>query len=283
MFKHSPLQSFIMSFGTIIIVVLVTGYGVLNAYLYLFQRDLLYHPAKNLAEPEIYGLKDTAAIRLRTNDNIQITAWYHPANEGEPTIVYLHGNTGNLGDRSERLAEFLKTGMGLMAVSYRGFGDSEGKPSKNGMYNDARSAISYLLKHKNIKISDIVLYGESLGSGVASKMAREYPSVRALVLEAPYTSIADRAAELYPYAPVRWILKDNFNNKKNLPKVHVPLLLFHGYLDETMPIQHSRTLLSIANAPKEARFFEQVGHTDFDFRAVSEVTHEFVNTHKTDK
>lgn len=266
-----------MSMLTGIIIGFVLVYGALMAYLYFFQSSLLYHPAKNLLEPHHYGLTKAKRVILHTADEVNITSWYIPAKKGEPTLVYLHGNAGNVGDRSERFAIFAKTGMGMLIVSYRGFGDSEGEPSLEGLYYDARSAINYLIEEKNVPLKDIVLYGESLGSGIASKMALEYKDVRALILEAPYTSIADRAAELYPYVPVRLLLKDNFSNWNNLPHVHVPVMVFHGYLDETMPIEHSRRLLTIINEPKAVRFYEQVGHTNFDFQKVSEEVYRFVH------
>lgn len=270
------IKSTIMTITTIIIAGILFLYVLLNGYLYFFQRDLLYNPSKTMEEPHHYGLHNAEIVTLNTADNVKIQSWHIPAKEGYPTIIYFHGNTGNLGDRSERFLVFEKTGMGLMMLSYRGFGNSEGSPSEEGLYSDARAIINYVLKEQKIPIKNIVLYGESLGTGVASKMAIEFPNIRSLVLEAPYTSIASRAADLYPYAPVRMILKDDFSNIDKLPNINVPVLIFHGYLDETMPIEHSRKLLRIANEPKEARFFEQVGHTNFDFKEVSRVTKEFV-------
>jgi pimeloyl-ACP methyl ester carboxylesterase len=268
------VKLFIMGAMSLILLAVIVIYAGMNAYLYVFQRNILYFPTVLMGEPRNYGLYDAEPIKLKTADNILIVTWWHKPKIGEPVMVYLHGNKGNLGDRAEKLKAFADKGFGIMAVSWRGYGGSEGSPTEEGLYNDARATIQYLLD-KKIPLNDIFLYGESLGSGVAVQMATEF-KVRALILEAPYTSISNRAAELYPYIPVNLLLKDRFQSIDKIGKIHIPVLIFHGYLDAVMPINHARRLLQAANEPKEVRLFENKGHTDFDFHVLAGYTHEFV-------
>jgi fermentation-respiration switch protein FrsA (DUF1100 family) len=273
MSNNFSLRLAIMIISTVVFL-LVAGYLAVNAYLYICQRNLLYHPIVEMTAPANYGIEDTKLVKLKTVDNIEIVTWYHAPHHGHPVMLYLHGNAGNLADRAEKLKVFIGKGMGMLAISWRGFGGSGGHPTEEGLYNDARAAIKYLLDN-GVELNDIFLYGESLGSGVAVQMAIEF-KVRALVLEAPYDSISGRAAELYPYIPVKLLLKDHFDSIDKIGKVHIPLLIFHGYLDDVMPIAHGRKLMMAANEPKQMRIFEHTKHTDFNFDTISQMTYDFV-------
>ena len=275
MFNHSNIKSSIMSLISILLLIALIVYAFINAYLYFFQRSLLYLPAKHMLDPKHYGLYNMEELKLKTADNVKITAWYRPSVDKEPVIVYLHGNAGNLGDRTEKFQSLLNKDFGVLAVSWRGYGSSEGSPTEEGLYEDARAAIKYLLD-KDYKLEDIVVYGESLGSGVAVQMATEN-NFKSVILEAPYTSIANRAAELYPYIAVKLLLKDKFDSIAKIKNVKSPTLIYHGYRDEVMPIEHGRRILEAANEPKEARFFDNVGHTDFDLEKIADITYEFVS------
>lgn len=257
-----------------LIILIAVIYAGMCGYLYLFQRSLIYHPVVELAEPHNYGMDDAKAVTLATSDNEKIIAWYIAPKRHQPLMVYFHGNAGNLADRVEKLKTFTANGMGMLAVSWRGYGGSSGHPTEQGLYNDARAAIAYV-HSLGLKPEDFFVYGESLGSGVAIQMAMEFP-FRALVLEAPYTSITNRAKEKYPYIPTHLLLKDHFNSLAKISSVHIPLMIFHGYRDDVMPISHSRRLLVAANEPKEARFFDQVAHTNFDVPEIAGLTQEFV-------
>jgi len=269
------VKSRVMDFLYYIIISILVVYALMSAYLYLFQRSILYIPVKEMSAPANYGLTNMEEVKIKTNDGINLTAWYAKPKEKESVMLYLHGNAGNLGDRTEKISNYLNAGFGILALSWRGFGSSEGEPSEQGLYNDARSAIKYL-QNLGYKDKQIFLYGESLGSGVAVQMATEHDFL-ALILEAPYTSISNRAAELYPYIPVKLLLKDHFDSISKISKVKTPVLIFHGYLDDVMPISHGRRMLEAANEPKEVRFFEHTGHTDFDFELLSKIMHEFVH------
>ncbi len=256
-----------------ILMVALAVYVAICIALFSLQRSILYKPVAEQLAPHHYGLYEMEEIELTAQDGTKTKAWYKPAPKGKLTMLYYHGNAGNLADRTEKLEAFLRRGIGLLALSYRGYGNSEGSPTEQGIYQDARAAIEYLSK-QGVNENQFFIYGESLGSGVAVQMATEY-TARAIVLEAPYTSIINRGYEIYPLFPIRFLLRDTFNSIEKIPNVHLPVMIFHGYRDQVMPIHHGRRLLQAANEPKEARFFDNVGHTDFDLEEISKLTVEF--------
>lgn len=274
MLKLSAVRSFIMDIFITSGIIVIAVYGLMAAYLYLNQRNILYVPAREMVEPHHYGLSDTTEVKLKGKDGIAVTAWFTPPTEDNNTVmIYFHGNAGNLADRTEKLKSFINTGMGVLALSYRGYGSSDGSPSEQGIYNDARATLAYA-QELGFDLKNTLIYGESLGTGVAIQMATEY-NVMAIVLEAPYTSIAARGKERYPFMPIDLLLKDKFDSLSKIKSVHVPVLIFHGYLDEVMPIHHGRRMLEAANDPKEARLFENKGHSDFDHDELARLTYEF--------
>jgi fermentation-respiration switch protein FrsA (DUF1100 family) len=231
--------------------------------MFVLQRRLMYHPERGLLAPSEYHLSGVREVTLTSTDGTRIGAWVRPAAEGFPTVVYFHGNAGNLAFRASKFDAFLHAGLGLVAIEYRGFGKSDGVPSEDGIYDDARAAMRYAHDTLHLAPERIVLYGESLGTGVAVQMATEY-KVAALVLEAPYTSVENRAAELYPYLPVRWLLRDKFYSERKIKNVHVPLLILHGEADAVIPVTHGRRLYALANEPKTLIVYPHINHTDFD-------------------
>lgn len=268
-----------MNYALTIATAVLLCYGTIAGYLYFFQRNILYIPNKNLGMPSTYQLYNMGALSLKTPDKVSVTAWYAPPpNDQAPVIVYFHGNAGNLSDRHEKFAKFLENPVGLLALSYRGYGTSQGSPTEHGLYEDARTVINYLI-NKGINQERIVLYGESLGSGVAVQMATEYPTVKALVLEAPYTSITRRAQEKYPFIPIGLLLKDPFDSLSKITQIHAPLLVFHGEKDDVIPIWHGKMLYEQATVSKEIHTFPNVGHTDFDLTKISHMTMDFINKH----
>lgn len=251
------------------------SYVAILFYLYLYQRNIIYLPERTMEGPVSYGMVGVQELRLATVDKVNIIAWYAPPpNADAPVIVYFHGNAGKLADRGEKLSLLQRQGLGVLAVSYRGYGGSGGSPSEEGLYEDGRAAIHYLL-NQGIAPDRIALYGESLGSGVAVQMATEF-KVRALVLEAPYTSVSQRAAEIYPYIPVRWLLKDHFESLAKITHIHCPVLIFHGEKDPTIPVSHGKRLFEAAEVPKELHLFPEVGHTEFDLQEITGLTAKFI-------
>jgi pimeloyl-ACP methyl ester carboxylesterase len=165
------------------------GYVLLLAAMFAFQRNLIYLPDTAIELPEHYGLSGFSDERTTTDDHLTVQLWYKPAASGFPTVIYYHGNAYHLGSRAAILSALAQQGFGVAALSYRGYGKSAGRPSEQGIYRDARAAIRFITGQKNIPLSQILLFGESLGSGVAVQMASEFP-VAGLILQSPYTSVA---------------------------------------------------------------------------------------------
>lgn len=262
-----------------VLIFLIVAYSSLLVLLFVNQRKLLYYPDIHIESPQRYGLSGFEDIRGRAEDGTELQLWYKPAQDGFPTVAYFHGNAGHLGNRALIFDAITKQGFGLLALSYRGYGKSAGAPTEQGIYADARAALAWLMKEKQLPANRILLYGESLGSGVAVQMATEYV-MGGLILEAPYTAVSARAAEIYFYIPVRLLIRDRFDSLAKIGKVTSPILLFHGELDETIPVAHGRALLQAATAPKQGYFFPQTGHSDFDSSLLARHILEFAKSHR---
>ncbi|MFD2262539.1 alpha/beta hydrolase [Lacibacterium aquatile] len=245
------------------VTVLLSLYVLICFGMWAFQRSLQYFPAKQIEEPSAYGLSGFSDLRLASGDGTPLQAWHRPARQGFPTILYFQGNGGNIAGRAGFFRLMGEAGFGVLALSYRGYGASAGNPSEEGFYQDARALIAYAERQLSLMPDRILIYGESIGTGVAVQMATEYP-VAGLVLQAPYTSITDLAAASYPWLPARLLLKDRFESLSKIPKVKAPLLLFHGELDGVVPVSYGRALFAAANEPKQAVFYPGVHHADFD-------------------
>lgn len=258
------------------IIIMIVLYSGIVLGMGIFQRALLYLPDKSIGTPEQYGLSGFTEKFIKTANDVSIQTWYKPAQKGMPTIIYCHGNASHIGNRAGIFSALSGKGFGVLAVSYRGYGKSGGSPSEDGLYADARAAVAYALNDKKIPPEKIIIFGESLGTGVAVQMAGEY-RVGGLILQAPYTSISDRASEIYWFIPVKLILMDDFDSIGKINRVLSPLLIFHGAQDLTIPISHGKKLFSAANEPKEAVFFPEVGHNNFDSAEIAERVLQFAN------
>ena len=234
----------------------------------------MYYPLVEELSPDVVGLAEMQKITLNTADNVEITAWqYQPSNNSQPTILYLHGNADNISHeyRTKRFRAFIDAGYGVLAVSWRGYGDSEGSPSEEGLYADARSAINHLTENSKTELNKIILFGESLGSGVAVQMATEY-AVLGLLLDSPYTSTVNRAAEIYPWLPVGLLMNDKYESHKKIKNIHpMKMVIFHGEKDAVIPIHHGRQLFGLANEPKIGKFYDGLGHVDVSASEIVEV------------
>ena len=267
-----------MKFMTAAFLTLFVLYALMVGCLYAFQRQLIYHPEKSIGLPWQYGLEGFSEHFVTTSDNVSIQLWYRPAAPSFTTIVYYHGNAYNLSNRAGIYAALAEQGFGVLAVSYRGYGKSGGSPSEQGIYNDARAAIGFLTEQQHIPINRILLFGESLGTGVATQMATEY-DVGGIILEAAYTSVAARAAEIYFYVPVKLMIADKFDTIGKIGKVKAPLLLFHGERDNIIPVAMGKAVFNAATSSKQAFFFPYVSHNDFDSHVISAHVSEFAEKH----
>jgi uncharacterized protein len=238
----------------------VVAYAALVGGLYLFQRQLLYLPDRN--RPELLGLENVGVreVMLSTEDGLSLLSWYLPARPGRPVIAYFHGNGGHIGYRAERLLRFAREGYGVLMAEYRGYGGNPGAPTEAGFYADGRAALAFL-DRDGVAPNRLVLYGESLGSGVAVALAVQH-EIGALILEAPPTSVAEVAQCHFPYVPAARMVTDRFDSLSRIGQVKAPILLLHGERDRVVPVRYGRALLAAAPEPKEGWFAPEAGHED---------------------
>ena len=246
----------------------VLAYAAIAGFMYLQQRSLQYHPAHKGTSPQALGLTGVTEELVKTPDGETIVLWYAPARLGKPAVLFFHGNGGEIADRSERFAFLQSQGLGVMFMSYRGYGASTGEISEQGLILDALTAYG-ALRDKGVPPEMIVLLGESLGTGVAVQLAAQKP-VAAVALEAPYTATVDIAAEIYWWLPVRFLMKDQFRSRDVIAQVKVPLLIQHGDADNVVPIAQGRALFALANEPKQMVEIPGAGHDAVFERAVWE-------------
>jgi uncharacterized protein len=236
------------------------AYAAIVLAAYLGQRLLMYFPDRAYTLPAQVGLLDVEERVLKTPDGARVIAWYGKAKPGQPTLLYFHGNGGSLAVRAERIRRFMAEGWGVYMMTYRSYGGSTGRPSETANVADARLAYGALVL-EGVEPTSIILYGESLGSGVAVRIATERPAA-GIILDAPYTSIVEVAAQAYPFLPVRYVLKDRYESDKYIRQVQMPLLILHGERDPVIPVAMGRELLRLANEPKRLVTFPFAGHSN---------------------
>jgi pimeloyl-ACP methyl ester carboxylesterase len=242
-------------------VIVVAGYVGFTAVVYFGQRSLMYFPDTAHTTPAAAGLPEAEEVPLTASDGAQILAWHVAPRDDKPVIVYFHGNGGALRYRVERFRQLIGNGIGLVGLEYRGYGGLGGSPSENGLIADAEAAYAYAVAR--YPAARIVLWGESLGTGVAVALAAEKPVGR-VILEAPFTSTAAVGARRYWYLPVRFLMKDQFHSDRRIGKVTAPLLILHGVQDQTVPYAMGEQLFNLANKPKHIVRFLDGGHEDLD-------------------
>ena len=235
-----------------IVIGITVIYASVLIVLFIFQRNLMYHPNEN----NYFGDKievDVQKIKIKTSDNINLLGWFHKKDLKKfKTIVYFHGNAGNLENRIYKLNHFKDMNVNFLIVSWRGFSGNSGKPSEQGLYKDGSSTIEWL-KNKGLVDKDIVLYGESLGTGIATELAQNN-NFAGLILETPFTSMIEAAKNFYPYVPVGLLLKDKYDNQNKIKNIKIPILVMHGEVDQIVPFWMGKKIYEIANQPKYSYF-----------------------------
>ena len=231
----------------------------------------MYVPARERVAPSAIGLAGVEEIEIATPDGHRVIAWAGAARPGQPTLLYFHGNAGSLVDRAERMRKYLDRGRGVI-MAYRGYGGSTGSPSEAANVADAMLAYDTLVA-RGVKPGDIILYGESLGSGVAVQVASRR-AVAGVILDAPYTSIVDVAALVYPWLPVRPFVWDRYETLQHVRNVAAPLLVVHGARDALIPVEMGRAVFAAANEPKTLAILPNAGHSDHplhgSYRAIND-------------
>jgi len=252
-------------------IVAAAGYVALGVVMFLSQRALMYFPEAVRTAPAAAGLPQAQEVTLDTADGEKIIAWHVPPRDGKPLVIYFHGNGGSLRLRAERFARLVAEGTGLLAVSYRGYGGSTGRPTEAGLIEDARAAYAYAAQRD----PRIALWGESLGTGVAVALAAEKPVDR-VILESPYTSTVDIAAAHYWFMPVRLLMRDTFRSDLRIAQVKAPVLILHGEADGIIPIIYGDRLFAMAPGRKQMVGFPKGSHNDLDDFGAMEVAVKFL-------
>jgi uncharacterized protein len=249
------------------------GYLALLALMYVAQRSLMYLPETVRTPPAEAGLSEAEEVVLDTPDGARVIVWHIPPKGERPVWLYFHGNGGALRYRADRFRELTAQGEGVVALSYRGYAGSTGRPSEDGLIADARAAYDFAVKRYGAE--RIVLWGESLGSGVAVALAAERPVAR-IVLEAPFLSAVDIAAGVYPFLPVRWLMKDQFRSDLRVANVKAPVLIMHGDHDNVVPIVSGERLYKLITSPKRFVRLDGGGHENLSAFGAVEKARAFV-------
>jgi uncharacterized protein len=248
-------------------------YGGFVALLYVTQRSLQYFPESYRTAPAAAGLPEAEEVVVDTADGERVLLWHLPPRGDKPVILYLHGNGGALRHRVDRFRALTADGTGLIALSYRGYSGSTGRPTEAGLLEDAAAA--YAFAAARYQPERIALWGESLGSGVAVALAAEKPVGR-VVLEAGFSSAADVGAGVYWYVPVRLLMKDQFRSDLRIGKVTAPVLMLHGDRDNIIPIALGERLYALINAPKRFVRFPGGGHENLGLYGAIEAAKQFL-------
>ncbi len=229
--------------------------------MFFFQRSLLYLPSKEKLDPSFYSNTGLKKVKLITSDKLVLSSLFiKPSAKNQNTVVVFHGNAGHIGHRVDKFRPFLEEGYGLLLVEYRGYGENLGKPTESGFYKDGKAALNFLSKQK-IPKEKTILYGESLGCGLAVKLSTLH-RFNATILEAPYTSISDIASHHYWYLPAKLLVLDRFDIISKIKNIKSPLLVLHGENDNVISIKFGEKVFNSAREPKTAIFISKAGHNN---------------------
>lgn len=222
---------------------------VVMAMLFVFQEKMVFIPGKRIvATPETIGLH-YEDVYLVTEDEIRIHGWYVPHPDAKTTLLFFHGNAGNISHRLDSIAIFHELGLSVFIIDYRGYGSSGGRPSERGTYRDAQAAWDYLVDERRSSPDEIIVFGRSLGGAVAASLAARVTPA-AVILESTFTSVKELGKHFYPYLPVSWIARIHYPVDKYLSSFNCPVLIIHSSQDEVVPVRLGRRLFEAAPEPK---------------------------------
>jgi len=237
---------------------LIIAYILLIIFIYFYQRNLLYHPSENNYQNDKIQF-NYDEIFITVDEEIQLKSWIIKKDFKKfKTLVIFHGNAGHLSNRIYKLNELYKLDINILLISWRGFSGNKGSPTENNLYKDAKAAIKWL-NEEGVSNNQIILYGESLGSGVAVEVGKEN-NFNSIILESPFTSIENSAKIYYPYLPVRLILKDRYDSISKIKMINIPILIMHGEKDDVVPFSMGKELFEKANSPKQSYFTPDDDH-----------------------
>lgn len=243
-----------------ILTAVAAGYVVLAGLLYLYQDRLVYFPERALAATPARAGLVYESVRFMSADGVGLSGWFIPAPKARATLLFCHGNAGNISHRLESIRQFHQLGLNVFIFDYRGYGESAGSPTEVGTYHDAEAARRYLVETRGLAPEQIIYFGRSLGAAIAAWLATQHPS-RALIVESGFTSVPDFGAEIYPWMPVRLLARLHYPTREYLQAVKAPVLVIHSRDDEIVPFRHGESVYDAAKTPKE--FLEiRGGHND---------------------
>jgi len=261
-----------------LLIVVSAGYACGLAALFFAQRSFLFPiPTAERVAPQAAGFPEAQEHVLTTADGEKVIVWHVPARPGRPVVLYFHGNGDFLAGFFGRFRDIIADGTGIVALSYRGYAGSTGRPSERGLLLDAAAAYAFTTARYNA--DSIVVWGFSLGTGVAVALAAEQRIGR-LILEAPFTSTVDVAASAFWFAPVRLLMRDPFRSDQRIGQVTVPLLVMHGSNDLAIPIRFGEGLFALAREPKQFVRFAGGGHENLGNFGAIETSRQFINAAK---
>ncbi|MBA7681883.1 hypothetical protein ES703_90225 [subsurface metagenome] len=251
-----------------VIAVLFTAYCGYALILYFMQPKFLYGPVRDIQyTPDELGL-DFESVVFKTIDGLQLTGWYIPADNSEFTVLFCHGNGGNMMHRLDSINFFYNLGLNCFIFDYRGYGTSEGKPTEEGTYLDAQAAYKWLTEEKKVPPDRILVFGRSLGGSIAAQLTGKVKA-KALIIESTFTSYIGMGRKFYPYMPVRWFARFSYNTIDYIKEVKIPVMIIHSKNDEVVPFEFGLELYEAANEPKE--FVEIFGSHNDGFLVSSEI------------
>lgn len=240
-------------FWFLLLLVIAVGYASLVLTVWLGLNRLIFHPQKELAAtPAAYNLAYDD-LRLTTEDGLNLHAWFIPAPEGKArpqTILFLHGNAGNMASMLGRAELMNHEGFAVMMLDYRGYGQSQGSPAEAGLYLDSQAAWRWLTETGDRSPEQIIIWGYSLGGGTASWLASREPLAAGLVLESTFTSVTDVAAHYAPWLPTHLIMGQSFDTLSRLPDITGPLMVMHSPEDRVVPYKFGRQVFESYQGPK---------------------------------
>jgi fermentation-respiration switch protein FrsA (DUF1100 family) len=239
---------------------LIGGYFAICLAAYFGSRMFMYFPDPTRVTPANAGLASMEEVELTATDGTRLVAWYAPAREDRPTILYFHGNAANAANRAPKIAMMMESGFGVFYLNNRGYGGSGGSPTEANNVADAIAAYDEL-RRRGVPAGKIAAFGESLGSGQAVRVAERRP-VAGVVLEAPLTSTIDVARSIYFWLPLAVVIADQYHLERHIAAVKAPLLILHGAQDEVIPVEMGKRVFRAANEPKRIEIFPQARHND---------------------
>ena len=237
---------------------IIIAYLVLLVFIYFYQRNLLYHPSENNYQNDKIEFSYDE-IFIKVDEKIKLKSWIINKNLKKfKTLIFFHGNAGELSNRIYKLNELNKLDVNILLISWRGFSGNEGLPTEENLYEDAEAAIKWL-NSKGVENNKIILYGESLGTGVAVEIGKKN-IFNSIILESPFTSMESAAKIYYPYLPVKLLLKDKYDSISKIKRITTPILIMHGKKDDIVPFSMGKELFEKANNPKHSYFTSDDDH-----------------------